>query len=301
MLKPLLLGVVLFLAKSAYSQELDPGRWAHIPIGSHYLGIGTARTDADIVLDPVIRAENVEMEMDTQVFKYIHSFSFLNKSAQISIAQAQHNSRWSGLLNGVPTAIRRVGLSDPILRFAINLKGAPPLKGKQYLAYRVSKDIETIIGLGIAIQLPYGEYMDDKLINLGTNRFTFRTQLGAVHKRGKWLVEVTGAVWLYTENNDFFGGNKLEQDPLYYAQGHLVHTFKPGRWAGLSIGYGYGGEVSINGVDKDDTRKDVAWALGYGFRILPRLSMKIAYIGTDTHADTGIRSDSIAIAFSTFW
>lgn len=137
-LRSILLGTGLFFPMLADSQELEPRRWAHIPIGSHYLGIGVARTDADIVLEPVIRAENVEMEMDTQVLKYIHSFSFLNKSAQISIAQPHHNSRWSGLLNGVPTTIKRVGLSDPILRFAINLKGAPPLKDKQYLEYRAT-------------------------------------------------------------------------------------------------------------------------------------------------------------------
>jgi hypothetical protein len=80
----------------------------------------------------------------------------------------------------------------------------------------------------LVVQLPTGDYMDEKLINLGTNRFTFRPQLGVVHNRGKWSMELTGAVYLYTDNDDFFNGNKLEQDPYYTIQTHLIYAFRPG-------------------------------------------------------------------------
>ena len=73
--------------------------------------------------------------------------------------------------------------------------------------YSVYFDVETIFGTALVIKLPTGDYMDDKLINLGTNRFTFRPQLGVVHNRGKWSMELTGAVYLYTSNDDFFNGN----------------------------------------------------------------------------------------------
>ena len=93
--------------------------------------------------------------------------------------------------------------------------------------------------------------MDDKLINLGTNRYTFRPQLGVVHNRGKWSMELTGAVYIYTDNNDFFNGNRLEQDPYYTIQTHLVYTFFPGLWTAAGAGYGYGGKSTISGEKKN--------------------------------------------------
>jgi hypothetical protein len=98
---------------------------------------------------------------------------------------------------------------------AINLYGAPPLEGKEFAAYRAKVDVETIVGMTLVVQLPTGDYTDDNLINLGTNRFTFRPQFGVMHNRGKWSMELTGAAWLYTDNNDFFDGNELEKDPFY--------------------------------------------------------------------------------------
>jgi Putative MetA-pathway of phenol degradation len=110
--------------------------------------------------------------------------------------------------------------------------------------------------------------MEDKLINLGTNRFTFRPQLGVVHNRGKLSMELTDAVWLYTDNDDFFNGNKLEQDPYYTIQAHLIYTFRPGLWTAASAGYGYGGESTVSGVKKNDRRENLAWALSFAVRSL---------------------------------
>jgi hypothetical protein len=38
------------------------------------------------------------------------------------------------------------------------------------------------------VQLPTGEYFDDRLINLGTNRFMFRPQIGVQHQRRNWTL-----------------------------------------------------------------------------------------------------------------
>lgn len=281
--------------------ELVPRRWTHLPLGTSFAGGGYAQTKGDIVLDPVLLAEDVKMEMDTWVFKYIHSFELANKSASLSLSQAHHNARWSGLLDGVPTSVQRVGLSDPILRLAVNLKGAPPLSGKEFQAYRARQDNETIVGVGLSLQFPLGEYLDDKLLNLGSNRFVLRSRAGVVHKRGNWVMEVTGAAWFYFDNDDFYNGNKLEQDPWLTVQGHLIRNFRPGVWTGLSVGYGYGGESTINGLAKDDRRRDAAWAVGFGFPLAARVSAKIEYVGKRTRTSTGLDSDSFALAISTFW
>ena len=74
---------------SISAQEFEPRRWAHIPIDTNYTGGGYVHTEGDIVLDPVLRAENVELEMDSFAFSYIRSFEFFDRTAQISLLQAK--------------------------------------------------------------------------------------------------------------------------------------------------------------------------------------------------------------------
>jgi len=296
----LLLFGALFAAPSV-AEELEPRRWAHLPIDTNFLGAGYAYTDADISFDPVLKIEDGKLDLHTWAVKYIRTFSLFEKSARVDLLQAYQDGRWTGLLDGVPKTVRRQGWTDTLVRFAINLYGAPPLKGKEYADYRSRVEKETIVGAGLSVQLPTGEYMEDKLINLGTNRYTFRPQVGVVRQRGKWSTELTGMVALYTDNNDFFNGRKLEQEPLYILHGHLVHTFRPGVWASASAGYDYGGRSTVDGDKKDDRKQDLGWALSFGFPVSRQLGIKLIYIGTRTLESTGIDSDTFSLGVSAFY
>jgi hypothetical protein len=296
-----LLQLFIIVASPCIAEELEPRLCAHLPIDTNFVGAGYAHTDADIGFDPVLKLENVDMEMDTWVAKYIRSFALFEKTARIEILQAYQEGRWSGLLDGTPKKIKRSGLTDTRVRFAINLYGTPPLQGKEYAEYRAATEVETIVGAALSVQLPTGDYMDDKLINLGTNRFTFRPQIGAVHTRGKWSLETTGLIALYTDNDDFFNGKKLEQNPLYSIHSHLIYTFRPGVWASASAGYNYGGKSTVDGTKKDDLKQNLAWALGFGFPVSRHLGFKIAYIGTRTQESTGFDSDSFVVGAAAFW
>ena len=62
----------------------------------------------------------------------------------------------------------------------MNLYGAPPARGKEFMQYRMARTTSTIIGAAIAVSLPLGEYYPDRLINLGKNRYIIRPQLDAL-------------------------------------------------------------------------------------------------------------------------
>jgi hypothetical protein len=284
-----------------HAEELEPRRWAHLPIDTNFFGAGYAYTKADISFDPVLKIEDAKANIDTWAAKYIRTFSLFDKSARVDFLQGYQEGHWKGLLDGEPKSVRRKGWADSVIRFAINLYGAPPLKGRDFALYRAETEVETIIGAGLAVQLPTGEYMDDKLINLGTNRFTLRPQLGLVHTRGKWSTEITGLVELYSDNNDFFNGRKLEQDPLYLIHAHLVYAFRPGLWSSASAGYDYGGRTTIDGERKDDRKQDLGWALSFGFPITRQMGAKLVYIGTRSQESTGADSNSIIMSVSLNW
>lgn len=284
-----------------FALDPEPRQWNHLPMGTNFAGVAYAYTEADIFSDPALLLEDVEMQLDTWAGKYIRTFDLFNKSSRIDITQAYQQGKWSGLLDGTPASISRNGWSDTLVRVAMNLYGAPPLRGKEFARYRSGVDVETIVGLALAVRLPTGEYKKDKLINLGNNRFTFRPQIGVAHVRGKWAVEATGQVAFFTDNDEFFNGNTLEQKPLYIVYGHLIRTFRPGLWASVSLGYDYGGERTLNGVDKDDTQRNIAWKLSFAYPINRMAGVKVSYVGTRTKESTGFDSDTLAASVSFAW
>ncbi len=284
--------IAIGLAIPCYAQEVEPRRWSHLPIGLNFAGAGYAYTESDISDSPALRLEDVELKMHSLVAQYIRTFELFQKSARIDIAQAYQKGRWTGMLDGSPASTDRAGWADTITRFAVNVYGAPPLSGKEFGSYRANLNLETVVGMALAVHLPTGEYMEERLINIGSNRFTFRPQVGVVHSRGKWSTELTGSAWIYTDNDEFFDGNKLETDPFYVVQGHLWYTFRPGLWVGAGVGYGYGARSTINGKRKTIVREtwDGRSALPTRFPAIGASSWPIAAgVGKSRRATTPIQ------------
>jgi hypothetical protein len=300
---PCLLALLLVLASPliAEAQELEPRRWSHLPIATNIHGGGYAYTDGDLSFDPVLKIEDATFEMHTVALKYIRTFQLLGRSARVDLAGAYQDGTWKGKLDGVAAQVERNGWADPIVRFAVNLYGAPPLEGEAFASYRAEQKRETIVGAGLAVHVPLGQYFDDKLINLGSNRFTIRPQLGVIHNRGQWGFELTGSAWIYTDNDDFFGGRKLEQDPFYTIQGHVVYNFRPSLWIAGGLAYGIGQESTVDGENKDDRKQNLVFALSAGYSVTRNFGVKVGYLGTRALADTGLDFDSFVVGATFFW
>jgi len=284
-----------------HAQELEPRRWSHLPVGTDYIGVGYLYTEGDILFDPVLRIEDADFEVHTFPAKYIHAFGLGDKSARVEFLGGYQDGHWEGLLDGEPRERNASGPADPIARFAINLAGTPALSGKKFADYRASAGDETIVGAALSVMFPFGQYDRDRLINLGQNRFAFRPQVGVVRTWGNWSAELDGSVWIFTDNDDFFGDQTREQEPIYSGVAHFVCTFRPGLWVGASGGYGYGGESTIAGDAKDDRQEIVAYGVALGIPIHRRAGVKVAYVGTRTQTDLGSDTDTLGAAVSFMW
>jgi len=297
-----LAGILLVaVTRPGFAQELEPRRWNHLPIDTNFAAVGYGYTHGEIAVDPVLLVEDASMEMHTAAAGYTRTFELFAKSARIDVVQGYRNGLWSGLLEGVPTSISRTGWADTLGRFAINLYGAPPLTQPEYAVYRAMTPVETIVGIALTVQLPTGDYMSDKVINLGNNRYMVRPEVGVMHNRGRWSFEVTAGVSFFTDNDEFFNGNRLEQDPMFGLQGHVIYTFRPGLWAAISGGYELGPLSKLNGITKDDRRENLLFAASVGYPITPQWGVKLGYIGIRKSGLVGVDSDSIALGLSTFW
>ncbi len=270
-------------------------------MGVNFAGAAYIYTEADVGFDPLLQLKNVDMDIQTWAAKYIRTFELFGKSSRIDLTQGYQEVRWQGLLDGVSASTNREGWSDSFVRLAINLYGSPPLRGKSYATYRAGVDEDTIVGIGLAIRLPSGDYENDKLLNIGANRFTFRPQLGVSHFWGNWITELTSEVALYTDNDEFYDGNKLEQDPLYIIHGHLIYSFRPGLWLSASAGYDYGGETTLNGIAKKDKKQNIGWALSAAYPLSRFIGVKLAYTNIRTLESTGLDADSFMASLSYMW
>jgi len=297
-----LLAVLSLLAVGdCMAQDLEPRRWSHLPAGLNVIGVGTALTEGDIFFDPLLRVEDATFELYGLGASYVHSFDWLGKSARFDATVPYASGRWEGLLDGEYASRRRRGFGDPRIRFSMNLYGAPPLSGKAFAQYRQDNPVNTTIGAALEVVLPVGEYNSDWLLNLGGNRYVFRPQLGVLHQRHKWQFEATGSLFLFQDNDEFWKGTRLEQDPLWFLQGHVIYGFKPGWWASLSGGYAYGGEATVNGVPKNNDARSSYWALSLGIPLSARQSLKLAWVSADTHVRAGTNSNALLAAWSVNW
>jgi len=297
----LLLWLCLAAPQSLWAQDLEPRRWTHLPVGSNYISAFTVDSSTDVFLDPVLLIEDGEADFRTAGFSYLHAFDLAGKSARFDVTVPYASGRWEGLLDGEYASRRRRGFGDPRIRLSMNLYGAPPLSGKAFLQYRQNNPVSTTVGAAIDVLLPVGEYNSDWLLNLGGNRYVFRPQLGVLHQRHKWQFEATGSVFLFQDNDEFWRGSKLEQDPLWFLQGHVIYGFKPGWWASVSAGYAYGGEATVSGVPKNNDARSSYWALSFGMPLSARQALKLTWVTADTHIRAGANTDALLAAWSINW
>ena len=209
----ILFGITLLLVDQAAGQDIEPRRWTPLPAGLNVVGAGYVHLEGDDFFNPVLQVEDATVSGRAVGVSYVRSFAVGEKIARLDVLVPWANMRWSGLLDGAPATVSRVGLSDPSIRLSIILAGGKPDK----LA-----SSNTVLGAAVKISVPFGEHFDDKLLNLGENRIIIQPQLGVLHTRGKWSYELTGSMFFYEDNDEFYGGSRLEQAPLYAVQTHLI-------------------------------------------------------------------------------
>ena len=287
--------LVLCWANTSYAQDLEPRRWSQMPSGLNFAGIGYGYIDGDIFFDPLLLVEEATFEMHRVGLFYVRSMSVLGKSARLDFTLPYVAGRWEGTVDSEFVHFRRRGLGDARARFSMLLYGGPAMTPQEFAKHEKSN---TVVGAAVAVSMPTGEYTSENLINLGANNWVIRPQLGVTHSRGKWTGELTGSVFIYTDNNNFWQGTELETDPLFALQGHLIYTFRPGLWASFSTGYGWGGEATVNGDAKNNPSGNWLSALSFVFPIDRRQGVKLSYLRGRTQKPTGADIDSLILGYS---
>jgi len=269
--------VLAGLSTNLFGQELQPRRWAMLPSGINFIGIGTGWAFGNINFDPALLIEDAEVDLGGVAGSYVRTFGLFERQARIDITVNYANGYWRGLLDGEPASVRRSGFGDAQLRFSYNFFGSSELGPREFRQYMAEHPVNTTAGFGVSVTMPTGEYRDDRLINLGNNRWVIRPEIGLLHQRNKWQFEFTGSVFIFGDNDEFWKGTVRKQSPLWFAQGHAIYTFRDGLWAGLSGGFAWGGRSEINAVRKDDDSRIRYWKMTLGVPINARQGLILAF------------------------
>jgi hypothetical protein len=278
------------------AQELEPRALVNVPVGTNFLFLGYGYSQGNILLDPAVPIEDLDSRLHTLVAAYVRSIDVFGMSGKLDVIVPFAGGDWSGLLEGQAAATARTGFGDPRVRLSVNFIGAPALRASEFGSYTQ----KWTAGASVQVIVPLGLYYPEKLINLGSNRWTIRSQIGAANRFGPWTIEAYTGLWFFTRNPNFYVGNLLEQRPLWTAKIHLVRNFSKGIWASADLGYGLGGRSLIEGIPRDTRISTFRFGLTLAVPITKHHSFKL-YVVSGKRIERGSDFDGIGVGYTYNW
>jgi hypothetical protein len=231
--------------RSVHAQALEPRSYTNTPVGINFLLLGYGYTDGSVSFDASVPLQDAKLQIHSGLLAYARSLDVGGLSGKFVATLPFADVSGSAKLAGQEHDRQVLGLADPLVRFSVNVYGAPALSMEEFPTYQQ----DLIVGATLQVTGPFGQYDSSKLLNVGTNRWSFKPELGVSKAWGPLTLELIPAIAIFTRNDDFFGGKTLKQDPIYSVQGHLIYELSPAFWAALDATYYGGGRTTIDGEE----------------------------------------------------
>jgi len=268
-------------APRLHAQDLAPRAYLITPLGSNAITLANAYNDGDLLLEGTVPIEDATASLDVPSLTYYRAFSLLGRSANLIAGVAYGVGSFEGTVLGEQASIYRSGLFDSVVRLSVNLVGGPAMSLSEMRNWQQ----KALLGVSLKVLAPTGQYDPTKLINLGANRWAFKPELGLSRRWGHWLLDAYAAVWLYTENPEFFSRNAYvagvqsqTQDPVAVLESHLSYDVRPRLWVSLDANFWRGGKTSLNGVENPATlQQNSRVGITASFPVSRHQSVKLSY------------------------
>ena len=280
----------------ALAQDIEPRAYSNAPIGVNFLIAGYAYTRGGVSFDTALPVSDPQLQTSNAVVAYSRVLDLWGQSGRVEAivpyAWLSGNAEYNG------ESLQRTvnGLTNAAFRLSANLYGAPALTLKEFAGW----EQDLIVGASFRVTVPWGQYDNTKLVNIGTNRWSFKPEVGVSKAVGPWTLELTAAATFFTDNDDFYGGKTRAQDPIYSVQTHVIYSSRLGIWASLDATYFAGGRTTIDGVRNSDLQQN--WRVGgtLSFPVDLHNSIKF-YANSGVSARTGNDYDLLGVAWQYRW
>lgn len=256
--------------------------WA-VPVDTNIITPMYFNVNSNYGFDSSLVANDAEFETNIAALMYTRAISFGGNLGSISVIVPGAKVE-AGVGNIPALQGESSGLGDITMMGVMSLMGAPAYSKEEFASY-VPK---TIFDLLLAVTAPTGEYDENKIINLGTNRWSVRLGAPFMHffsagPGNSNTIEIQPSVTFFTDNDDA----SLEQDPLYKVEAHFTHDFNRMLWGSLDAMYTAGGETTVNGIEKDNSQSSLGLGVSLGAFFSPRLGMTLSYGKIVDHNEHG--------------
>lgn len=279
-----------------HAQQLEPRAYAPNPVGANFVLASVVHSEGGVMLDASVPIEDFEVEAYSLLVGYGRTFALGDRVASVGIVVPYTRGDATGTVNGEPREVYRSGVGDTALRITTSLLPGSALDPKSFAQGAPDRTL----GASLVIGLPTGQYLEDKLINLGANRWALKPELGGSRQFGRWGVDGSVGAWFFTDNDEFMGGSVRSQDPIVALQGHVNYTFRPRMWLSASLTWYEGGQSTVDGVSKDDRQRNTRVGLTFALPVAPRQSVKLSW-STGASTRIGGDFDLISLTYQYLW
>jgi len=282
---------------NGFSQELEPRLLSNIPLKSNVFVIGYGYASGNMLLDPAVPIEDFNANINSFVGAYARSLKFFGMSGKFDVVVPYSAADWSGTYNGNYEESSQTGFGDIRMRFSFNFLGAPPISLAELKEYKP----KTIMGFSTQVIAPTGTYDSTILPNLGSNRWSFKTQLGlAQYLEKNWIMEFYVSTWFFTPNTNYLNGRELKQSPFLGIKAHVIKTFNNRMWFTADLGYGYGAKVKVDDVKKNVTISSYIFGASVAVPINNKHTLRL--IGKSSfRIKQGPDIDGLFLSYQYFW
>lgn len=283
--------LVVTTAAGARAQDLEPRAYAASPVGAFFIVAGVSRSSGGVVTDPTLPVQNVDARVYALPLAAGYTFALAGRLALVTAALPIAHGDVSGDIGEATRSVTRTGLTDVRGKLSINLTGNPPMAARDF----ARSPRRTVLGTSVTVVAPTGQYKGSQLINLGTNRWAFKPEVGIGVPKGQWDFDAYLGVWLFTSNADFYpGGRARAQDPVITLQGHSSYTFRPRLWVAVDATWYRGGGATVEGGTPIGGMSNARLGATVSLPLRRSQSVKIAYSsGVAVRSGTNFRTLSV--------
>jgi len=290
--------------QSLRAQDLSPRAYVITPVHSNAVILTWSFYDGSILFNGTAPITGATGTYNVSIFSYYHAFSFFGRSANVTGSLPYAVGNFQGTVEGAGMHLYRSGLVDSAFRLSVNLKGGPAMPVQEFAKWKQ----KMLLGVSLKVVAPTGQYDPTKLVNWGSNRWSFKPEFGYSQRWGHWVVDSYMGVWLFTKNPEFFSHNAFfpgtqsqTQRPIGSFEGHLSYDVKPHLWFSLDGNYWFGGKTSLNGMQNPLTlEKSSRLGATASIPLSKHQSLKFSYSNGD-YIRYGGNYQSVAVAWQYAW
>ncbi len=289
----------LFFYVGAAAQDLEPRAYSPSPVGTSFVGMAFSRSSGDVSFDPTIPITNAQATLYSTGFGVGQTFGVLGRQAIFTAVLPYAWGTGTGDVGNNLNSVYRSGLADIKTRLSVNLRGVPAMSVKEFARMPPHG---FIVATSLTISAPSGQYGNTKLVNLGTNRWSFKPEIGVSFPvKKKWDLDVYGAAQFFTTNGSFYPGSSTRsQEPLASIQGHVSYTLRQRLWVAFDATWYGGGSTITDGGAPSERQANSRVGGTMSMPLKKGQSLKITY-SSGVSGRIGSKFNTLGVGWQYVW